>query len=326
MRIQFIPLGAALRGVFVKVLDSLAAEPAPRLFHYTKLSRFESMLQSNRFRATSASQLNDRSEISHGIGILRQLVDEELEKHGQGMCEFSKAVIRCIPDYCSERTSKIYVASFCEAEDLLSQWRSYGLVQLEFVGAVQLLSQLRPPSRYFDDQIVKAIYDREEQKQALKQALRGVVFALNDQGSVSGEFYGEWAMPVARTTAANIAGLFMYILSSFKHPSFYEEKEWRFVVSPRHTLFSSDLTEADRMTALDICERDGRRFVELMPVVHVRAFQPLSSERLPILGVKVGPCDKQFVYVERVKGELHKARYSGVQIAASEIPTVIEMV
>ena len=69
-------------------------------------------------------------------------------------------------------------------------------------------------------------------------------------------------------------------MARFKRKEFREQAEWRIVVRPDHTRFSSDITEADRNCQCYIRTRSSRRYVELS-----------TSEPEPCLvpGVALGP-------------------------------------
>ncbi len=90
------------------------------LYHYTSLEALVSIVHSKRLRASDIRYLNDTSEASQltkdVISILR----------ARALSEQDQEVISLIIDTLEQnRVLSLFVASFSEDGDLLSQWRAY---------------------------------------------------------------------------------------------------------------------------------------------------------------------------------------------------------
>ena len=107
-----------------------------RLIHYTNLDGLVGILQSQKLRLTDAQYLNDSSEIREGIKYLYDAL-ERLSFSGDTNSEFQKAYKNVFAhvenyDHFSSELEPVYLCSFSEEPDLLSQWRSYGMFAIEF--------------------------------------------------------------------------------------------------------------------------------------------------------------------------------------------------
>ncbi|EOC1764744.1 DUF2971 domain-containing protein [Vibrio fluvialis] len=100
------------------------------LYHYTDLNALISILSHRQLWLTDSMYLNDSEEMFDGASILSTtLLSDDLEPLSSGNKKYISDVInniknRDIPAY--------YIASFSEQDDLLSQWRAYGMFCIEF--------------------------------------------------------------------------------------------------------------------------------------------------------------------------------------------------
>lgn len=100
------------------------------LYHYTDLNALISILKNRQLWLTDSMYLNDSEEMLDGASILAStLLSDDLEPVSSGNKKYISDAInniknRDIPAY--------YIASFSEQDDLLSQWRAYGMFCIEF--------------------------------------------------------------------------------------------------------------------------------------------------------------------------------------------------
>lgn len=100
------------------------------LYHYTDLNALISILSHRQLWLTDSMYLNDSEEMFDGASILSTtLLSDDLKPLSSGNKKYILDVInnmknRDIPAY--------YIASFSEQDDLLSQWRAYGMFCIEF--------------------------------------------------------------------------------------------------------------------------------------------------------------------------------------------------
>jgi hypothetical protein len=237
------------------LLESLINEPIPeKLWHYTSVQGFQGIVTSKTIFATDVRFLNDRTEFIHAREIAAQVIDETSE-YGENRFparEYSKKAVSLAFDQgLGGEKIQIFVASFSQAEDQLSQWRGYSQgssgVSLGFD-----LAALRPPG-HVDTLVTFApcVYAQGGKKTLLRDALTHFVGesqaywnaafhaaapswvasgpsegqAIIDSITGSPEFKTDIAGALVRTQADMLR-----VAALSKDESFHEEREWRLVL------------------------------------------------------------------------------------------------
>jgi hypothetical protein len=129
-------------------ISELLHTPVPQiLWHYTSFDGFKGITESRKIFATDVGFLNDTQEFVHARSVAERIVQEAPE---QGALLFPwreslrKIVESSFGSALFSENTEVYVSSFSEHEDDLSQWRAYSHrgsgVSLGFD-----LSLLRPP-------------------------------------------------------------------------------------------------------------------------------------------------------------------------------------
>ena len=122
--------------------------PSP-VYHYCSVQALQGIITSQRFRLTNVYFMNDSMEVEWFKGVCRNVLDErkdEITQHsvvtqsppnmtagGDGTSSSSSSISIAHSDYhahlhrwLSERTfDHVYVGSFSQVQDDLSQWRGY---------------------------------------------------------------------------------------------------------------------------------------------------------------------------------------------------------
>jgi hypothetical protein len=155
-----------------KTLAHLASVPptqgafgdlTPRLFHYTTYPGFLGIVQSRKLWATNIHYLNDFDEFKHGLEIARRVVKRKLRTaSGSGRALLER--LETIGDHYKQ--ANIFVSSFTEEGDILSQWRGYssaGGLSLGFI--VSELTQIAERAQF---RLIKCIYN-DVQKEVLAE-------------------------------------------------------------------------------------------------------------------------------------------------------------
>lgn len=100
----------------------------PRLiYHYTSLEGFVGIAQSRALWLSDYSYLNDKRELTHGVEMVRQIIEEML------LAEPHSTVIDLLQTWkrdVSTPTHRVCIASFSADDDNLSQWRAYGPIAI----------------------------------------------------------------------------------------------------------------------------------------------------------------------------------------------------
>jgi hypothetical protein len=94
-----------------------------RLFHYTDLDGVRGIFTSRTLWLSKFTSTNDISEILLAVEHFRAFVEQQADAFTREEGEFLK---QASDDLGGFRRTNICIASFCEQNDLLSQWRSYG--------------------------------------------------------------------------------------------------------------------------------------------------------------------------------------------------------
>ena len=215
------------------------------LYHYTSLQGGIGILHSRSVWATHASYLTDANEFFHGLEFAKRyasgiyMEDDYLSAFGWAVRHGLEGV----------STGHLYVASFSEKADLLSQWRGYcpagaGLC-LGFEGA-----SLRSFCAARGYKLERCIYSHDEQGRQVEALVgqcferfpkprlsRGDYAKLNSKGQVNAEIDYRIQTsegtdrPQADEVVAWLCTEISELAPRFKHEGFNEESEWRIVAN-----------------------------------------------------------------------------------------------
>lgn len=93
------------------------------LYHYTSGQGLHGILSTGSMWGTNHSFMNDRSEFEYGLNLLRTAIADRVKTTGA-------PEVRLVLDeavrFLNAGHDDLYLTCFCEAADLLSQWRGYG--------------------------------------------------------------------------------------------------------------------------------------------------------------------------------------------------------
>lgn len=223
------------------------------LYHFTNASGLKGIVQNGSLWFSDVRYLNDMSEVSHGVGVVSDIVRKKINKFsdiGQTQQMLEQVVDYLQPGSAQGFDIDFYAASFCTSGDLLSQWREYaggagyavGLalrhdttridnedISIRRKNGLRSLSDIsdREGANVAQQRIAKnwsppflrrVIYDPDKQRSLVESVVDKFVRAANAQG-------GSFIKPSLALS------LILYeFCISFKHPSFREEKEWRLVI------------------------------------------------------------------------------------------------
>ena len=94
----------------------------PVLYHYTTPQGLQGIIDTKTIWASDYRFLNDATELKHGLAIFDKLFDSHRERLAKDRVEIIDGLRKSIEtsrDFC------VFIASFCQNGDLLSQWRGY---------------------------------------------------------------------------------------------------------------------------------------------------------------------------------------------------------
>lgn len=199
------------------------------LFHYTTPSGLLGISNSKNIWATDIRFLNDKKEFQHSLDITHSIVDElfkvndkpeKLEGINYEFIEYLRFTLR------RTWSPEVYVASFTEEGDLLSQWRGYcpkGGFSIGFY-----FDSLFQVAQKHDSDLLPCVYDFKIQNQILEELLllhsKKYDEALKDNNQTDSD-------KLAKTISTDFILSLFALAPMLKHESFKEEKEWRIVSS-----------------------------------------------------------------------------------------------
>jgi len=230
------------------------------IYHYTDLNAAKSITENAQVWLTDYRFLNDKEEFTNGYEVLLDALDEYrnyAEKYPKDFIDdIANAVefIRGAGFQVCERNN-IFVASFSQIPDLLSQWRSYGMYSLEL-----------------DDE-----FFRDDEVVVLNcHYLHHPNDALNYADNLIAEYILPELMSVwdrnKSFVSVELSSLIDIYALSFKHAAFCDENEIRFVIS---------------------CSSDDERINYRVKGNLLIPYIPFKFEPQLLKSITIGPIDNQ---------------------------------
>lgn len=231
-----------------------------------------------RFKRKS-HHFNDKKEFQQTISLVREGIEKLKQRYvtktkraigvGKPFEKYQKAV-----QVIEEFAKKLYVCSFSEHGDQLSQWRGYclpavtgfciGFKRSELERITQNAANKNTLSRFG-----RCIYDEHEQKEKIQQIIDLVEADSNEKES-----------PIS----ALLIGKVVSVAPFYKDKSFVEEAEWRlasYFVSSRHVKFREGRTLIIPYWEIDITGQDGKIAVDSVTI------GPSPNQKESILSLEI---------------------------------------
>jgi len=288
--------------------DTSPALP-PILYKYMSQAGFLGIIESKSIWATDIFYLNDAAEYYHAVDMIRNEIDKKSKDIVIPLTGFSGAKLDAVKVVHKKDVQKhflgvlnnmighlsdfhIFVCSFSEAPDLLSQWRGY------CPGGSGLCVGFDSSSlvKYFKAEnyrIEQCVYDFDKQKEKISDMLDQY---LEDIPQVE---TSDTLAYMAGPQTNNFINEFFQIAPIYKDPSFSEEQEWRFISKPMP--YGIPYVEY----------REGLSMI--IPYNNVNIFR--NDSNLPIKHVIIGPTPHPKLSIGSVKGLLIS---SGITADVSE--------
>ncbi len=197
------------------------------LYHYTSLEGLMGIVANNSIWASNPLYLNDYQELTLAQTMYRSLINQRLPLPPERLEEMK--VLQQFDYWLSLgviNNNLIFVSSFSESGNILSQWRGYtpegkgvsfGLHPTKILNLAS--------SQGF--RLLKCVYDAKHQKEIATDVLNAILkYSLETGPDVSKHESESY-----RTCFENCTELLLISSVLMKHNSFSEELEWR-IVSP----------------------------------------------------------------------------------------------
>jgi hypothetical protein len=285
------------------------------LYHYTSQPGVLGIIQSRSIWATHAGFLNDSSEFGHALKFGTEVAGKIFMDHDR-LGAFGFAVVRAIGELA---TPEVYVASFSEKPDLLSQWRGYCPRGGGFCIGIDA-EVLRAFCINRGYRLEKCVYDHEEQVEEIARLVATcqqrfpaprvdeaefAAMSPKEQVDIEVEHYERTSLGIDRAKSEAAVKLFCAELATlaprFKNNGFHEEAEWRIVA-----------------TAPSVPVKYRPTSSYLAPYIELPVLVEEGTSTL--VEVLVGPNPNQARCEESVRMLLRSSGLERVSVACSTIP------
>ena len=256
--------------------------PAPRtLYHYTSLETLQKIIETKSLLASDARFLNDTKEITHFTQTLTNRISLRLKAANDD----KKPALKWLLDRLNDvELDPVYVVSFSQKGDDLSQWRGYTppgqgvCIGFDPKALRRALSKLKigatEKARYL--LLGKVIYLNEDEGASFDEFIDSACGYLD---VISGEI----------VRSVSVERLIVSAMPFYKHSAFMEEKEWR-------VRMSADLNFLN--DPLPVEYRIGKSM--LIPSTRL-SFKDTQSEKTYIKEVIVGPTPERDLSLQSVR-------------------------
>lgn len=241
------------------------------LYHYTDQAGMLGILQSKVIWATKIQFLSDQHELSHAIDLAKPLL-REMESHGQSDHEAS--FFRHLCDIVDELARfAIYICSFSENPDVLSQWRAYSPQGTGYALGFNT-EALSPRMEAQQFRLANCYYEEAEQARFLKliSSVASTSFRADLDPATPPKTRQDFdSLSATRRFVVNFA----LAGPMLKDHAFSDEVEWRMISGPYANLAPERLRV-----------RSGRSF----PVPYYEFELTELGEPLLLNELVIGPC------------------------------------
>jgi len=248
------------------------------VYHYTSLDGLAGIIKSQKIWATHTSYLNDASELIYSRELIYSALDKLQEKNiahngdkkDLSLRAFIADIKELIDKLLPSKNFGIYVCSFSEQKDLLSQWRAYSQNGIGFSVGFSL-ERLIEGAGINPYDIGLCNYDEEDQLSKVEELVnkdfaKSILEAIDDLKRNSSD-------SKLKELTEKFIDKFLNLSVQMKHPDFAEEQEWRLI------------TEASPKNGLSIRFRSKSSM--LIPYVEIPL--PKQDSKLEIDEIIIGP-------------------------------------
>ena len=194
------------------------------LYHYTTIPGFIGIVQSKTFHATNSFYLNDEKEIRHSFDLTEDIMQKKIKQNYKcaintdtdnliGLLDLLKSMKKAIS------VIDNYVFSLSESGDILSQWRGYSKNGgVSFSISKSNLEKIVSKNNL---KLVKCVYNKSLQTREINKMIDNSVKKFRYSNALN-----------KQSTEMNFFEFVTNLLSistTYKDPSFREEKEWRII-------------------------------------------------------------------------------------------------
>lgn len=287
----------------------------PRIYHYTRPNGLLGILTDKAIWATDYRFLNDKSELKIATNLANQILLEQL--NAQNIPDSFYITLKKAVDYVDELS--VFIASFSERGNLLSQWRAYASPQGYSIGINPNIAEYIVTYMQSYAVFSKCIYSSKDQKDIIKNAIEYLhkkwEQKQNDKNYIK-------KIERAFTDFISVASCF------FKHKGFSEEKEWRIAILIESTKEQMDLDE-QKQIKLNMKFRPTNSGVApyiLVPLTYVKFSTEEGHDKLKpeyvfeLEEIIIGPSENIENQIKSLKALIKESSINVKSIKSSNIP------
>jgi hypothetical protein len=281
----------------VNVLQQLksAVPESSVIFHYTSQDGLLGIIRSKSIWASSIRHLSDSAEFSYTVELVRgKLKQKLLQSNPRALTNYYAALLSRLE---AIKDMTLFVTSFSEHGDLLSQWRAYTQNGIGFSVGFEY-DHLQKLAEAHNFSIIKCVYKESEHDLIVEEIIdvgRGLVEAGEEDNAVLAFF----------------VGLVTYA-PALKHPSFSEEREWRLVSE----IVRPPVQTGANQTPAPINFRSGKSM--LIPYREFKLAE--ANSRMSISKIFVGPTPHMDLSISSALQLLLTSEVDNWRIVASSVP------
>lgn len=308
-------------------VPSKIVPPTANLYHYTSAEGLKGIIENNELWATSAYFLNDRTEIVYGCRVLVDVLEEWKLRHLESGHSISASICNDLSKTFGEEVPKtvppVYLACFCENDNLLSQWRAYGQSGGFSIGFnAQIGSRFEsvaftPEPKTFTSSWVRVEYERGKQIEACNSLVESLLSIINEsETGCAIETISDHPRAGYSSFLNIIREILLEQIIGFKNEAFKEENEWRIVVRPRVT--KKQRVDDGGKTPTPIYFRCSKG----IPIPYVK-LNGRFKQKLPISRIRSGPTLDKHLAKIAISTMLDQNGFPSIPIEGSDIPVLL---
>ena len=259
------------------------------VFHFTSLSGLIKIIETKKLWATDLRYLNDAQEMDYGTSLIREELSA-FKSRGMVSVTARNLIDEILTTMDSFRFSAA-AACFCKDGDHLGQWRGYADRGVGCSIGFKI-GELAGIPKF---SIHKVIYNINEQKDAIHKFIEEYVNSYCD-------IYGNKKDQESVDATYRCIFALEYMCATFKHPSFFEENEYRLINS------TTDLLD-------DMKFRAGKNYI--VPYIEIDLN---SMKEMGIQYLILGPGSDPILAEEGISRFMKLNGCHNVEITRSTIP------
>jgi hypothetical protein len=280
------------------------------VYHYTTFPAFKNIIANQELWLTDYAYVNDSSEVKHGLTLAASVFEQRLSS--------ADAAIRSMLDVLLslpvDEQPRIYIACFSFGRDNLTQWKGYGH------GTQGIAFGVEPMNFYFEIghpmemTLAPVIYDDGVKRDLLENFVRDWA-VLYERDRASGD--PQWLAGYPRAPRS----YFFELVSTFKHSSFADEREFRYVYREDPLVFNDQLLMKvkQRFRASDSLIVPYTTTKDLA-VFRLRNQEKIKKSDIKMTDVIIGPHVHGELAAAGVRELLVAQGYSNVPVYISAVP------